>query len=184
MIPKAIKMNEQTFFCTYHPNRPTTLRCNRCGQPICSSCAIRTPVGYRCKTCVRSQQKVFETAYWHDFLVAFLVAAVVCGVGSILSSIIGFFIVFAAAFVGSIAARAVQWAVRHRRSRYLWVAAAAGGLAGCLPVMIPTVLLLFIFPGQDVGQGFLAAGMGLLWPGAYMIIAVSFLAANIKGLRL
>jgi hypothetical protein len=177
-------MNDPQVFCTYHPNRPTSLRCNRCGQPICSQCAVRTPVGYRCKSCVRAQQKVFETAYWYDFIIAFIVAGVVCGAGSLLSSVIGFFILFVAAFVGSIAARAVQWAVRHRRSRYLWLAAAAGGVAGCLPIMIPTVLFLLFLPGQEAGASWLTAGMSLLWPVGYMLVVVGFLTANIRGLRL
>ena len=137
-------MNEQEAFCYNHPTRPTTLRCNRCGRPICAQCAVRTPVGYRCKTCVREQQKIFETAYWYDFPVAFLAAALVCGLGSILSSFIGFFILFVAYFAGILAARAVIWAVRHRRSRFLWIAAAAGGIAGCLPVMIPTLVLRLV----------------------------------------
>lgn len=112
-------MTDQPLFCAYHPSRTTTLRCNRCGQPICTSCAILTPVGYRCKVCVRQQQKVFETAYWYNFLIAFVVAGVICGAGSLLGSLLGFFVILVAALVGTVAARAIQWAVRHRRSRYL-----------------------------------------------------------------
>ncbi|MGB7537798.1 MAG: B-box zinc finger protein [Anaerolineales bacterium] len=177
-------MNEQEMFCSYHPGRPTTLRCNRCGRPICSQCARRTPVGYRCKTCVREQQKVFDTAYWYDFPVAFLAAALVCGVGSILSSFIGFFILFVAGFAGMLAARAVIWAVRHRRHRFLWIAAAAGGIAGCLPVMIPTLVLSLFSFGQSGAAGLVTLGMSLLWPVGYMIIAAVFLIANLRGLRL
>jgi len=177
-------MNELETFCSYHPVRPTTLRCNRCGRPICSQCARRTPVGYRCKTCVREQQKIFDTAYWYDFPVAFLAAALVCGVGSILSSFIGFFILFAAGFAGMLAARAVIWAVRHRRNRFLWIAAAAGGIAGCLPVMIPTLVLSLVSFGQTGAAGLVALGMSLLWPIGYMIVAVVFLINNLRGLRL
>ena len=177
-------MNEQEVFCSYHPTRPTALRCNRCGRPICAQCAVRTPVGYRCKTCVREQQKIFETATWYDFPVAFLAAALVCGVGSILSSFIGFFILFVAYFAGVLAARAVIWAVRHRRSRFLWIAAAAGGIAGCLPVMIPSLILTLLTLGQTGAGGLVTLGLGLLWPIGYMIIAVVFLIANLRGLRL
>jgi uncharacterized membrane protein YjjP (DUF1212 family) len=184
MKADGFPMNEQQLFCTYHPGRPTSLRCNRCGQPICAQCAVRTPVGYRCKTCVREQQRIFETANWYDFPIAFIVSAVICGAGSILSSIIGFWILFVAAFIGSIAARAVQWAVRHRRSRYLWLAAAAGGVISCLPVMVPSVALLLLVPNQNLGSSLLVIGMSLLWPGGYLIVAVSFLVANIRGFRL
>lgn len=175
--------NDETLFCAYHPSRPTTLRCNRCGNPICTACAVRTPVGYRCRTCVRQQQKVFETAYWYDFVIAFLVAGAIIGAGSILSSMIGFFILFAAAFVGSIAARAVNWAVRHRRSRFLWVAAAAGGVAGCLPGLLLTLLPMVFYFFRYGGEYVLSSAIGLLWPGAYMVIAVSLLVASLKGFR-
>ena len=67
---------EVTLYCYYHPDRPTTLRCNKCGKPICTQCAIRTPVGYRCPDCVREQQDKFYTATGSDILkgatVAFL----------------------------------------------------------------------------------------------------------------
>jgi hypothetical protein len=177
-------MNEPQTFCSYHPNRPTSLRCNRCDRPICSQCAIRTPVGYRCKTCVQEQQKIFNTAYWYDFPVAFIVAAVVCGAGSILGSFLGIFILLQAGIAGTVAARAVVWAVGHRRNKYLWLAAAAGGVAGCLPIMIPT-LFLFLFSYTQAGAGgLLAMGMSLLGPGGYLLIAVGFLIASLKGIRL
>ena len=51
-----------TLYCYVHPNRPTSLRCNRCERPICAECAVRTPTGYRCPECIRSQQKIFDTA--------------------------------------------------------------------------------------------------------------------------
>jgi hypothetical protein len=176
-------MIDQPLFCAYHPNRPTTLRCNRCGQPICTSCAILTPVGYRCKVCVRQQQKIFETAFWYDFLIAFVVAGVICGAGSLLGSVLGFFVIFVAALVGTIAARAVQWAIRHRRSRYLWVVAAVGAVLGSIPIMIPTALLLLVAP-QNGGTSLLAFGTSLLWPGVYLVIAVGSLVANLKVFRL
>ena len=31
--------------CVNHPNKETYLRCNKCGQPICTKCAVGTPVG-------------------------------------------------------------------------------------------------------------------------------------------
>ena len=66
-------MPEESLFCVNHPNRETSLRCNRCEKPICTQCAVLTPVGYRCRDCIRGQQKVFETARWVDLLVAFIV---------------------------------------------------------------------------------------------------------------
>ena len=48
--------------CYNHPQRETMLRCNRCERPICSECAVLTPTGYRCKECIRGQQKTFDTS--------------------------------------------------------------------------------------------------------------------------
>src|SRR5688572_1451926 len=39
-------------FCAIHTSVETTLRCNKCGRYMCVKCAVRTPVGYRCKQCV------------------------------------------------------------------------------------------------------------------------------------
>ena len=180
----ATPPNDEILCCAYHPSRPTSLRCNRCGNPICTSCAVRTPVGYRCRTCVRQQQKIFETARWYDFATAFFTSAVIIGVGSLLSSVIGFFILLAAAFIGGIAARAVNWVIRHRRSRFLWLAAAAGGIAGCLPGLlvaaVPLVFMLFRYGAEYL----LGSLIGLAWPAGYMIIAVGVLVASLKGIRL
>jgi hypothetical protein len=41
----------QRLFCYRHPDRETWVRCGRCDQPICMSCAMQGPVGLRCKSC-------------------------------------------------------------------------------------------------------------------------------------
>jgi len=61
-------------YCANHPQVETSLRCNRCGKPICPKCAVSTPTGYRCRECVRGQQKVFETAEWYDYPLAVVIA--------------------------------------------------------------------------------------------------------------
>ena len=37
--------------CAFHPKVETLLRCSKCEKPICSRCAILTPVGSRCREC-------------------------------------------------------------------------------------------------------------------------------------
>jgi B-box zinc finger len=177
-------MDSTTLYCQFHPNRTTTLRCNRCGQPICTECAILTPVGYRCKACVRQQQKVFETALGLDFLKAFFLSAICCFVGALVSSFIGFFVVFEAVFIGALAARIIQWAIRYRRSRYMWLIATFGGVAGCLAVLLPMALVLLITALSSGSYAWLGLAMTLLWPVLYMVISVSTLAGMIKGIRL
>ena len=54
--------------CYKHPNRETLICCNQCGRPICMDCAVSTPTGYRCKECVKEQQKKFNTAVSRDYV--------------------------------------------------------------------------------------------------------------------
>ena len=105
--------------CYNHPDRETTLRCNRCERPICADCAVLTPTGYRCKECVRGQQKIFDTARWIDYPVAFIIAAALSSIGLLLLRMVGFWfiVLFIAPVVGVIIAEAVRRAVGRRRSR-------------------------------------------------------------------
>ncbi|HEY53381.1 MAG TPA: hypothetical protein G4N94_07990 [Caldilineae bacterium] len=81
------------------------LRCNKCNKPICMECAVQTPVGYRCKECVRQQQDKFYTASLSDKSKGYIAAAVsgiLLGIGAILMGIFlgGFFGIILAIFVG------------------------------------------------------------------------------------
>jgi membrane associated rhomboid family serine protease len=44
--------------CYRHPDRPTGLRCSRCGRPICGECANPAPVGQFCPDDARSRVRV------------------------------------------------------------------------------------------------------------------------------
>ncbi|MGC9334733.1 MAG: B-box zinc finger protein, partial [Anaerolineae bacterium] len=55
-------------YCANHPNVETLLRCNRCGKPICTRCAVSTPVGYRCRECVGQQQSSFYPGGTLDYV--------------------------------------------------------------------------------------------------------------------
>lgn len=39
--------------CTYHPDVETSLRCGKCGKPICPREMVQTAVGLRCPDCAR-----------------------------------------------------------------------------------------------------------------------------------
>ncbi|MFH1003250.1 MAG: hypothetical protein V1780_03820 [Chloroflexota bacterium] len=39
--------------CATHPDIETSLRCGKCGKPICPRCLVQTPVGARCRECAR-----------------------------------------------------------------------------------------------------------------------------------
>ena len=76
-------------YCANHPTVETTLRCSRCNKPICPKCAIKSPVGYRCPECVKSQQKIFDTAVWSDYVLGSVVAVILSVIASFLISLLG-----------------------------------------------------------------------------------------------
>ena len=129
-------------FCINHPNRETGLRCNRCGDPICVSCAVRTPVGYRCTKCIRQQQAIFYTGLPVDYIIAAVVSPPLAAAGAYVASLLGssFFGLFLAFMIGSAAGALVSdiaWrAARRRRSRYLWAVVCGGMVVGTVAVAL------------------------------------------------
>jgi len=125
-------------YCANHPTVETRLRCNRCGKPICTRCAIQTPVGYRCKECVNQQQAVFYTGGVTDYVIGGLIALVLGGIAGYLITLLGawFFALILGPTVGFGIAEAVRLAVRRRRSRYLWAVVGAGIVIGTMPAWL------------------------------------------------
>ncbi len=131
-------MSEDQTFCVYHPTVLTVLRCNKCGHPICTRCAVQTPVGYRCKNCVRNQQAVFYTALWYDYLIAAGIALFIAGVAQValvFGAMLGVFIVFTGLLVGAGVAEAVRWATGRRRGRSIWLVVTVSMIIATLPVL-------------------------------------------------
>lgn len=169
--------------CVNHPNRPTSLRCNRCSDPICPECAVLTPTGYRCRKCVRGQQKVYTTARWWDYPLAFGVAALLGFAGSYLASLLGFFTLFVAPIAGVIIAEAVRWVVRKHRGRALFQVATAGAIAGSAPMLLLHLapLLAMLLGGR--GGSFLGL-LPLLWQGLYVFLAASTVYYRLSGIQM
>ncbi|MDN5745924.1 MAG: rhomboid family intramembrane serine protease [Nocardioidaceae bacterium] len=42
--------------CFRHPDRPTGLRCARCGRPACHECLRQAPVGFHCVDCIAQER--------------------------------------------------------------------------------------------------------------------------------
>lgn len=146
-------------FCANHPDRETRLRCNRCNKPICMDCAVQTPVGYRCRECVRGQQDKFYTAKTTNQLAAYIVAGlggVALGFGAfLLSRLMGGFIGWIVAFfvggaVGGVLAEVVWQAAGRKRSRNLSVVVTAVFVVSAAVIALP----LALFSG-----GFLTAAL-------------------------
>ena len=164
-----------TLYCYVHPNRETSLRCNNCNRPICASCAIRTPTGYRCRECVRGQQKIFDTSQWQDFLFGFVIAAVLSLIASGLVTLIGgfglfmFFIIgIGASTVGVVIAEAARFVTRKHRSRALFMTVAAGMIVGALPVIVMQLFSL------DVWR--------LIAQAIYLVVALPVMYSRLSGL--
>ena len=156
-----VPLDDGVLYCTNHPKVETMLRCNRCGEPICSRCAVLTPVGYRCKKCVRGQQAVFYTGGTIDYAIGGVLALVLGGVAAYLIGMLGgwFFAIILGPTAGIGIAEAVRFAVRRRRSRHLWAVVGGGMVASGLIVL----LYLGLFGGlwAVIGIGiYLVTGVG------------------------
>jgi hypothetical protein len=153
--------SSEVLYCANHPGRETHLRCNKCGKPICSSCATPTPVGYRCPECIREHQDIFYNARAIDYVIAVAVALPLGLVSGLLASFMsrsffGFFLIFAGPGAGTLIGRIVLRAVGRRRGRGMpeMVAGlvAFGGIIMALPMLIP---LFFGQPSRILGLVFM-----------------------------
>ncbi len=180
-------MSENALTCANHPSRETTLRCNKCDKPICTQCAVLTPVGYRCPECVRGQQKVFDTSTSIDYVLAAGIAFVLVALATSLLRFLGFWGLFLSPVVGGGIAGIIQLAVRRRRSRRLPLVAAAGGALGTFAYMLLSVfpyLAAFIF-GMGFDPAFFISFLPtLLWPLAYGVLMIGTMYYRIKGIQL
>jgi len=155
----------------------TSLRCNKCGKPICAKCAIRTPTGYRCKECVRGQLKIFDTAQWYDYVLGFITAGFLGLLASLLAllvsglSFIGWIlIIIGAPTAGVIIAEGVRLVIKKRRSRALFITIAAAMVLGALPVIIFNLVAFNLF--------------GLIFQGIFLFIATPVVYTRLSGIQL
>lgn len=165
----------EALFCVNHPDTETTLRCNRCGRPVCVKCVELTEVGYRCKDCIRAQQNVFFTALGRDYvvvaIVSFLLATVATPIIEMLLGILGLFFgiilaVFLGPAVGGTAATIIRRSVGRRRGRYMGLVAVAAIILG-------------------VGFGLLVAamfgiGINLIPMAVFVFLALSTIYATLR----
>jgi hypothetical protein len=178
-------MTEGTLVCANHPNRETTLRCNRCGKPICSKCAVHTPVGYRCRECVRGQQNVFETVRPIHYVITFIVSAVGVGLATSILMILSFWGLIVAPVAGGALAEVIRWAIRHRRGRRLGLAAIIGGIIGLLPhLALPAFVLVGALSSSRAAAGLGGAAIGALLPVLMAGLMISTLYARLRGIQL
>jgi membrane associated rhomboid family serine protease len=56
--PDPVPSQTAPAVCYRHPDRPTALRCSRCGRPICGECVNPAPVGQLCPDDARQRVRV------------------------------------------------------------------------------------------------------------------------------
>ena len=166
---------DNKLYCTWHPDRETYLRCNLCDRPMCIECAVKTPTGYRCKECVRGQQKKFDTAITRDYIYGILIALALGYIGGLLTIRIGFFVILLAPFAGGIIGEAVRKVINRRRAKSLFQAVTAAAVVGALLSAAP---LLF---GLLLGSGNL---FGLIWMAVYIVLMTSTLYYRLSGIQI
>ena len=171
--------------CKNHPTRETMLRCNRCEKPICNSCVMHTPTGYRCKECVNAQKKKFDTAEWYDYVVGALAASglsfgasLLIVLGSFLTAFVPFFSFILTAVISiaiangaaSLIGKIVKRFIAGRRSKTLFIVSTVGVILGALPTILVQLYLGSLF--------------SIIWQGIYLFVAVPAVYYYLSGFRL
>ena len=180
-------MSEHSLTCTNHPQRETTLRCNQCDKPICPKCAVRIPVGYRCRECIRGHQKVFETSTPIDIPVAGAVALVAVGLATAILNLIGFWGLFVAPVVGSGVASLIRFAVKKHRSQHLTITSIVGGILGVLLYLVIRSIPFFtlVAYGIDLNPGYIGAILlDFAWPLGYGFLIMSTMYYRLGAIKL
>lgn len=119
--------------CINHPQTETGLRCNQCSAPICTRCAVHTPVGFRCKECIKEQQSTFFTARWADYPLAAVVALALSVPAAVLAGLAGWwFALIISPVAGGLVGGVVHRAVGRRRGRWTWLVVAVSVVLGAL----------------------------------------------------
>jgi len=143
---------DEIHYCAKHPNKDTELRCNRCDRYMCIDCAVRTPIGYSCKECVRGHEDKFFTGTTADYAVVATVSLIAGGIGTFLMGLVGGFFwlafIIAPAIGGGIGQLALSLTGRRRGRQSGYVCAGGvfigGLLAGLFVVGFGLDVLIFL----------------------------------------
>ena len=136
----------EVMYCVNHPRRETLIRCSKCLAPICTRCAVQTPVGQRCYKCANAGRAPLCRVGPGQLLVALAVSlGLAVLAGAVMAQLGLLFTLFLAAPAGGIVAEAVLRSTRGKRGRlvqivtglaivmgaavgpWIWAALAAGG---------------------------------------------------------
>lgn len=143
----SVAVDEQINYCAVHTDAEATLRCNKCDRWMCIKCAVQTPVGYRCRECIRGMEDKFFTATSADYGLTFGVTAILGVVGGFIMALVGFLLVALIAGVpfGGVVSEAARRVAGKRRGRYTAHVAAAGTALGILSPLLYTLVTRGVF---------------------------------------
>ena len=129
--------------CAYHPDVETSLRCGKCGKPICPKDMVPTPVGVRCPDCARLKKlPTYQVSgvYYLRAAGAGLGMAIACGAGwGLLANVIPFFLlnIVLGAAAGFAIGEVMGLAVNRKRGAGL---AVMGGMAVVISYVVGLVV--------------------------------------------
>ncbi len=132
--------------CATHPEVETSLRCSKCGKPICPRCLVQTSVGARCRDCARSYKVPtyhVSTKYYLKAIGTGLGMAIVCGVSwGVIGGLVTFFSfnLLLAPAAGYAIGEVVSRSVNRKRSLGL-------AIVGSIAVVL-SYLITLLFPGR------------------------------------
>jgi cytochrome bd-type quinol oxidase subunit 2 len=174
--------SEEALYCVNHPKIETWLRCNRCGNPICPKCAVRTPVGFRCKQCIKGQQAAFYSATPLDYVFAVVIGLVAATIAAFIIGAVGlFFAFFLAPVAGGVIAEVVRWATGRRRGRWVWLVVSACIVVGALLAALRSMLPYLFVP--EARMALLAAPLALISHIdliIYVVLAIGVVYARLR----
>ncbi|HLI48158.1 MAG TPA: hypothetical protein VKV18_05635 [Chthonomonas sp.] len=123
--------------CRHH--EITSLRCARCGVPICPHCSVVYPAGMLCKQCAKPSRAARLQLQPQEFILALVAGTTVSYVaawllllaeGLLISVHLGFLAIFLAFFHGMLVGETVRRVTRYKRGdqveKLAWLAAALG----------------------------------------------------------
>lgn len=170
---------EEVLYCTVHPDRETMLRCNRCGRPMCTECAVRHPVGLRCRECVNQTRspiyQVSTGASARGFLAATVISTIVGGFVLVVG-IPFFFWFFIGGAIGRAIAEVVQRTVPRKRGKALQTAVGVGIVLGLLLAAVGLGVVL----GGSPAAALVILGRNPLNPLLYLGTAITAAVASLR----
>lgn len=182
-------MSSTPVYCVNHPKTETLLRCNKCGNPVCIKCVVRTPVGYRCKECMNIQHAGYYNATTIDYVIVLVVGTLASMIGGsialFLGSIFWFINIFFAPIAGGTIAKVIHWALRKRRGMHIGLLASATVVIGAFLIVgglrLPLLIAALAQPDfLPIVAGSMLRGLFNIGLWIYLVLAVGTVYARLR----